>query len=101
MSTETPVSVVVSSNPLVNLVSVVVIVVLVSVLKRLDINKFLGERLKDVVYPVLSAVLTGVAMFLGYIDVSGLSNIVAYLVAPSGLWVTVNKVLGLKKSSQE
>jgi hypothetical protein len=100
MSTGTPVSVAVSSNPLVNLVSVVVVVVLVSVLKKLENSKLLTDRVKDVVYPVLSVVLSGVAMFLGYIDVSSISDVLAYLVAPSGLWVTVNKVLGLKQNNK-
>jgi len=85
--------VVASTNPLVNFASVVIIVVIVSILKYFAGN-YLSERTKDVVFPILSAVFSALGMFLGFIDVSNISDVVSYLVAPSGLFITLKKIAG-------
>jgi hypothetical protein len=84
-----------SANSWVNIVCVVLIIVIVGIIKKLT-RDTLSERTKDVVYPILSAVLAGIGMGLGVIDISNVSDIIAYLVAPSGLWISINKIVGRK-----
>jgi len=92
----TTLPIVASTDPWVNLVGIVLVIVIVNIVKRL-VKDTLSERAKDIVYPILSAVLVGLGMGLGVFDTSNISNVIAYLVAPSGLWITVNKVFGLRK----
>jgi hypothetical protein len=82
------------SNQFVGAGWLVLVVILVSLIKKL-VGERASDRVKDIVYPILAAVFSAIGISLGLIDASSISNIVAYLVAPSGIFISVKKILGL------
>jgi hypothetical protein len=82
-----------SNNSLVNFICVIAVVAIVNILKYL-IGDGLSERQKDVIYPILSAIFSALGMYLGFIDVSGVSDVLTYLFGPAGVFITFKKILG-------
>jgi hypothetical protein len=94
MDTATTTAVVSTSvHPLVSVFSIAVVILLTELVKRLNDNR-LGERLRDIVTPIVASVFVAVLMGLGYIPHDNIAEIVAFLVAPQGWWVVVKKLLG-------
>ena len=82
-----------SPHPLVSVVSIAVVILLTELVKRLN-KDLIGDRLRDIVTPILASVFVAVLMGLGYIPHDNVAEIVAFLVAPQGWWIVVKKILG-------
>jgi hypothetical protein len=82
-----------SAHPLVSVVSIAVVILLTELVKRLNEDR-LGDRLKDIVTPIVASVFMAVLMGLGYVPHENIAEIVAFLVAPQGWWIVVKKLLG-------
>jgi hypothetical protein len=82
-----------SVHPLVSVVSIAVVILLTELVKRLN-SSWLGDRLRDVVTPIVASVFVALLMALGYIPHENIAEIVAFLVAPQGWWIVVKKILG-------
>jgi len=82
-----------SVHPLVSVVSIAVVILLTELVKWLNRNRW-GERLKDILAPIVASVFVAILMGLGYIPHEDIAEIVAFLVAPQGWWIVVKKLLG-------
>jgi glucan phosphoethanolaminetransferase (alkaline phosphatase superfamily) len=82
-----------SAHPLVSVVSIAVVILLTELVKWLNRNRW-GERLKDIVTPIVASVFVALLMGAGYIPHENIAEIVAFLVAPQGWWIVVKKLLG-------
>jgi uncharacterized membrane protein YqgA involved in biofilm formation len=71
------------------------LVILVTALVKMFVGDRLSERVKDIVYPILTVILSGLGIGTGLISTESISDIIAYLAAPSGVYITIKKVLGL------
>lgn len=77
------------------LLFVVVVSVVVQVIKFLEeklLNR-LGERGKDIFYPLLAGILVGIAKVFGLVDLDW-NTLLPLLFAPQGVFVVLKKLLG-------
>jgi len=79
-----------------NALAVLIIVVAVQLAKKAEeklLNR-LGERSKDIVYPILAGVLVFLGHLFGLVDVNNLGDLLPLLVAPQGLYIVLKKLFG-------
>jgi hypothetical protein len=93
MAITTAVAETTSVHPLVSVVSIAVVILLTELVKKLN-ERRLGERLRDIVMPVVASVFVALLMALGYVPHENIAEIVAFLVAPQGWWIVIKKILG-------
>jgi len=89
----TTVAVTTSTHPLVSVVSIAVVILLTELIKRLNEQRW-GERLRDIVVPIVASVFVALLMGWGYVPHENIAEIIAFLVAPQGWWIVIKKILG-------
>jgi hypothetical protein len=79
-----------------NALAILIIVLVVQLAKKAEeklLNR-LGERSKDIVYPILAGVLVFLGYLFGLVDVNNLGDLLPLLVAPQGLYIVLKKLFG-------